>query len=529
MSESISSSGSGDVDAPSQETLQAGDQLGGYQLLCPVARGGMGQIWAARRTGRLGTLVAVKTALVETGDKLEELFFDEARVAVSIDHPNVCRTFELGEDHGLLFLAMEWIEGASLWQLFKALPKPRRLESHLAAYAVACACSGLHAAHELRDDDGATLNVVHRDATPHNILISRNGDVKVVDFGVVKSRNQLHATVTGEFKGKINYLAPEQILSKDVDRRTDVFALGCVLYVLTTGERPFQSDNAGGTMLHIVNGTYTLPSVLVPSYPPELESIIVRALARDPDRRFPSADALRLALESFLATSGAPPVGRDDLASLLQTHLGDMLKRRQEQIRAAQRRLAVAGSVAPVSDGVSELPGTVGTGNASCSESLGTAAPVALPRPQPARRFALYAAIATLLAASPFAALRVERSSAPSAPAAAMDTPIIPSVTPAPSPTPLPLASAPDAGPGSELATSDVRAAQDTLVADTPTQGPPVRARPWHRSRQAPDSSPSTEKDSASAASPAVRSDPFAQPMPPRKRRTIDESDPFRE
>jgi eukaryotic-like serine/threonine-protein kinase len=490
----------------------------------------MGQIWAARRTGRLGTLVAVKTALVETGDKLEELFFDEARVAVSIDHPNVCRTFELGEDHGLLFLAMEWIEGASLWELFKALPTPRRLESHIAAYAVACACSGLHAAHELRDDDGTPLNVVHRDATPHNILISRNGDVKVVDFGVVKSRNQLHATVTGEFKGKINYLAPEQILSKDVDRRTDVFALGCVLYVLTTGERPFQSDNAGGTMLHIVNGTYSLPSVLVPSYPPELESIIVRALARDPDRRFPSADALRLALESFLVTSGAPPVGRDDLASLLQTHLGDMLKRRQEQIRAAQRRLVVAGgSVAPVSDGLSELPGPVGTANASCSESLGTAAPVALSRPRPARRFALYAAIATLLAASPFAALRVERPSAAPAPAAALQTPIIPSVTPARSPAPSPLASAPDAGPGSELTTSDVRAAQDAVVAEAPTQRPPVRARQWRRSREAHDSSPSTEKVSASAATPTVRSDPFTQPMPPRKRRTIDESDPFRE
>ena len=326
----------------SPDRLRPGDVLGTYRLLCPVARGGMGQIWAARRTGRLGLpkLVAIKTALPlpeQRPEFLEKLFFDEARVAASIDHPNVCRIYELGEAGSVLYLAMEWIDGASLFHLVSALDPPRRLDYRMAAYIVGQACAGLHAAHELRDDDGVLLGVVHRDATPQNLLISTAGDVKVVDFGVVKARDQAHqATVTGELKGKVSYLAPEQLRSKQVDRRADVFALGCVLYLITTGRRPFAAPSTGETLLNIVEDHYELPSAIVPDYPAELEAIVVRALAHHPDDRFSTADDMREALAAF-SNQGAAPPGRDELAALLLHHLGDSIEQRRAELRAAQK------------------------------------------------------------------------------------------------------------------------------------------------------------------------------------------------
>jgi serine/threonine-protein kinase len=321
--------------------LQPGAVLGSYQLLCAIARGGMGQVWAARRIGRLGVsqLVAIKTALPQTEmqrDVVEELFFDEARVAASIDHPNVCRVYELGDEQGVMFLAMEWIYGGSLINLMAALPSGR-LDCRLAAYIVAQACSGLHAAHELVDEEGVPLDVVHRDATPQNILVSATGEVKVVDFGVVKSRDQVHqATVAGEVKGKISYVAPEQLRSGIVDRRTDVFALGAVLYYLTTGARAFTADSAGATMIRILEGEYTIPSRVITDFPAALEVIISRALANDRDERYSSAEEMQNALETFIAETGQP-LGRNELASVVMEYLGPTIEQRRADIRNAQK------------------------------------------------------------------------------------------------------------------------------------------------------------------------------------------------
>jgi serine/threonine-protein kinase len=326
------------------ELLQPGDALGRYQLLCPIARGGMGQVWAARQSGRLGLpkLVAIKTAIpLESSSyrQVQEYLFDEAQVAASVDHPNVCKILELGHERGVLFIAMEWLNGAPLSTLVSKLPQ-RRLDYRMAAYLVAQACSGLHSAHELTDDDGVHLEVVHRDATPHNFLITSAGELKVMDFGIVKSKNQQHqATQTGELKGKISYLAPEQIRGHQIDRRADIFALGCVLYAITVGKGAFNPDSgqdAGRTILRILDGDYSKPSAFFPDYPAELEAIVTRALATTPDQRFQSAEELRQALEAFLG-DGSRSVTREDVAALLQQYCGPSIEQRRAEIRGAQK------------------------------------------------------------------------------------------------------------------------------------------------------------------------------------------------
>lgn len=326
------------------ELLQSGDSLGRYQLLCPIARGGMGQVWAARQTGRLGLpkLVAIKTAIPMASKdyrQVEQFLFDEAYVAASIDHPNVCKILELGQERDVMFIAMEWLNGVPLSSLVSKLPQ-RRVDYRMAAHLVAQACSGLHAAHELTDDDGVNLEVVHRDATPHNFMITTLGELKVMDFGIVKAKNQQHqATETGELKGKISYLTPEQLRGGDVDRRTDVFTLGCVLYVITVGKVAFSPEvdqDVGRTVLRIINGEYVKPSAVLPDYPAELEAIVAKALETAPCDRFQTAEEMRLALEAFLG-DGSRSVSREDVAALLNQYCGSIVEQRRWEIRSAQK------------------------------------------------------------------------------------------------------------------------------------------------------------------------------------------------
>lgn len=325
--------------------LLPGDFVGHYQLLCPVARGGMGQIWAARRSQRFGPskLVAIKTALPQSSPPpplLARLFWEEARVATAIDHPNVCRVHELVQSRGRLFLVMEWIDGASLSTLLAALGAPRRLEFRLAAWIVAQACAGLHAAHELRDAERGLMGVVHGDATPHNILISAAGEVKVVDFGIVESRAPACPdAVTRELRGKAAYLAPEQVLARNVDRRADIFTLGSVLYYATVGRRPFAGDSTREILHHIAGGVYQRPSVSVPDYPQALESIVVRALDPEPSDRFPTAEAMRRSLDALVLGGGSCGLCQE-LGQLLDQRLGPAMERRRGRIRALEKVLA---------------------------------------------------------------------------------------------------------------------------------------------------------------------------------------------
>lgn len=316
-----------------------GDTLGQYQLLAQVGSGGMGRVWAARQVGALQRLVAIKTALTEGAQtaEFERVFLDEARIASLIHHPHVCGVYELGEENAVLFLVMEWSDGGTLLEVLKRQPSGV-LQPSMAAAIVAKVCAGLHAAHELEDECGEPLNVVHRDVTPQNILLSSQGHVRLADFGVAKAQGQIHRpTETGEVKGKLNYMAPEQLTSKLVDRRVDIFALGCVLYECTAGRRPFQGDGALSTLYQILEQEVESPAALVANYPPELARIALKALSKQPSERYQTAEEMQKDLEAWLITQDAQ-ITENQISRLVMDALGDSIRARNELIDLAIER-----------------------------------------------------------------------------------------------------------------------------------------------------------------------------------------------
>jgi serine/threonine-protein kinase len=322
--------------------LSAGDALGPYELIAPIGEGGMARVWAARIRGK-PDIVALKLLLPELAENLEfrKMFFDEASIASRVRHPNVCSTFELGEQAGTLYLAMEWLDGPSLMRVLRPgredVTECERvpIRPRIAARIVADACAGLHAAHELVGDDGRPLGVVHRDVSPHNLLMTCAGDVKITDFGVAKALGKSHMTMAGQLKGKLAYMAPEQLVGGTIDRRCDVFALGCLLYEITTGQRPFQGDHDPQVMASIMLGRYEPPSALMAEYPHALSIIVMRALSHEPENRFVSADEMGQALETYLRTSG-PPVGPDQIAALVRERCGLELEARAVAMRSGK-------------------------------------------------------------------------------------------------------------------------------------------------------------------------------------------------
>jgi len=324
---------SGD-DAP----LAPGDLIGRYQLTSLLASGGMGQVWTARPVGSgFARTVALKLVRSEmSGDEnYARMFIDEATVASSIHHPNVCETYELGRHGDRLYMAMEWVAGDSLAGLLRQGEALVALDLRVAGRIIADACAGLHAAHETVGPDGTLLGVVHRDVSPPNILISAQGQSKVSDFGIAKARHQLHErTKTGEVKGKFAYIPPEQISGSAVDRRADVYAMGCVLYVATLGSRPF--GNGADALRKILLNEYKRPRMLRPDYPETLEAIIVKALAASPDERFQTAEELQMALEEWLVASGRL-VTATDVAKCVKERLNPEVRARNEALLSQNR------------------------------------------------------------------------------------------------------------------------------------------------------------------------------------------------
>jgi eukaryotic-like serine/threonine-protein kinase len=301
---------------PALLNLAAGDVLGRYELLLPVAQGGMATVWAARMKGTRGfsKIVAIKTMLpaLSSDPRFEKMFLSEAELASRIKHPNVCEILDLGEQDGVLYLVMEWIDGESLVTLLGDCERSGlRVPFAAAAQIGADAARGLHAAHELKDEGGELAGVVHRDVSPHNILVTYDGLVKIVDFGVAKAvaRSDHQATSAGHLKGKVHFMAPEQAYCDEVDRRTDVFALGIVLYQLTTGHHPFRADNELATLARITSPEpVPSPSMHVADYPPELAAVLQKALAKQPDQRFASMRDLADALEAVATKLGSPGI-----------------------------------------------------------------------------------------------------------------------------------------------------------------------------------------------------------------------------
>jgi serine/threonine-protein kinase len=279
-------------------------RIGRYEVISHLATGGMAQIYLARQTG-LGSFerhVVLKTILRERAQdqRFVTMFLDEAKLAATLNHQNVAQVYEVDQADGAYFMAMEYVHGENTRAILETtIRRGWTIPLELAVMIISGAAAGLHHAHERRGKNGQPLNIVHRDVSPANIMVGYDGSVKVLDFGIAKAEERATQTIGGTIKGKYGYMSPEQCKGKTIDRRSDIFALGIVLYELTTLRRAFKGKDDFETMKRIVAGDLVLPSTVVPGFPRELEAIILTALANDPGARFQSAQELIEALDAF--------------------------------------------------------------------------------------------------------------------------------------------------------------------------------------------------------------------------------------
>jgi serine/threonine-protein kinase len=313
--------------------------LGRYRVVDEIGVGGMASVHLARFDGPGGfqKWVAIKRIhphLVED-DQFVDMFLDEARIAARINHANVATVFDLGKDENTYWICMEYLHGEPLREIMRRIEETNgRIPFHIAARICADAAEGLHAAHELRGRNGQLLNLVHRDVTPHNLFVTYEGYTKVVDFGIAKVVDRLASTRAGTLKGKLAYMSPEQVRGQEVDRRTDLFALGVVLWELTTNRRLFRMDTDLDTLEKVQACVVPLPSTMATGYPTELEVVVMKALAQRREDRYQSARELSRALQRFLMTQGTL-VGPEDVGDYVKELFRDRVGSRERYLEWA--------------------------------------------------------------------------------------------------------------------------------------------------------------------------------------------------
>ena len=285
------------------------ERFGKYTLLQRLAVGGTAEISLARYDGIGGfeKLVALKRLLPNLCEDRQQVaqFLNEARIGAVLAHPNVVQFYEVGEAMGRYFIAMEYVHGTDLERVLRQLvAEKRRLPLEIALRIVSEVCSGLHYAHERADASGKPLGIVHRDISPANVLVSFDGAVKLIDFGVAKLLDTESLGRSGVFRGKFAYMSPEQCAGEPLDARSDIFSVGIVLYEATLGQRPFIGEDQFQILRQITEGMATPPRAVDPSYPTELEAVVLRALAQRREERYPSAREMQADLEQFGAWRG---------------------------------------------------------------------------------------------------------------------------------------------------------------------------------------------------------------------------------
>ena len=316
------------------------DRIGKYDVLAYLATGGMAEIFLGRAPS--GRPVVIKRILPHLARQsgFVTMFIDEARFGSLIRHPNVVEVHELDQVGSDLFMVMEFLEGENTSGLLRRLVhRDERLAYGLAAHVVAEACRGLHAAHQLRDEAGRPLGLVHRDVSPQNVFITYDGDVKVLDFGIATAAYRLSHTATGQLKGKFSYMAPEQCRGEALDARADVFALGVVLFELSMQRRLFARSNELLVLKAVCEEPIPRPSRERPDYPAFLEDICLRALARDRDARYASAQQLH----DDLVTARQLLLGTADPRALLAGEMARLFADRRERKRATLQHVRDGG------------------------------------------------------------------------------------------------------------------------------------------------------------------------------------------
>lgn len=321
--------------------------VGRYEVIHRLGHGGMATVYVGRARGTAGfeRLVAVKVIHPHLAREPEfvEMFLDEARIAAKIHDANVVEIIDLGEDDDLFFMVMEYVEGETLSSLLRQSKKnDEPLPLSVALQIVSDTCRGLAAAHDLEDRDGTPLELVHRDVSPHNLLVSMNGRVKVVDFGIMKAAGKRSNTLTGQLRGKVAYMSPEQARSLPVDRRTDVFALGAVLWEMVVGARLFSGETESEVLAQVLQFDGAPLEELPSGVPDDLVAILERALARRADERYATAKDMLDDVRVLMRQLRGDDEPRELLAAAMERHFAARI----EYVRATIRGHATGDGVA---------------------------------------------------------------------------------------------------------------------------------------------------------------------------------------
>jgi serine/threonine-protein kinase len=296
------------ASSTSTAELLPGLRLGHYTVCGLLARGGMAEIYLARDADRGGRLVVIKRVLPHLPDAQNPvgMFADEAALSARLHHPNIAEVLEVLDVGGQLFIVLEHLRGADALDILQMADKRgTHVPLDVAVQMVIAVCAGLHHAHELRGPKGDPMHVIHRDVSPPNVFVTFDGTTKLLDFGLAKSAYRATETLGGMAKGKLTYMSPEQVMSRALDRRSDIYSLGIVLYELTTGTKLYDASRGElATVQQIIDGPVPSPCATNPAYPAALEAVVQKALAKRPDDRFPTAFALARALEAAAVESG---------------------------------------------------------------------------------------------------------------------------------------------------------------------------------------------------------------------------------
>jgi len=324
---------------PTVSGNERGSASNHYDLLARLAAGGMAEIFLARANSLEGfeRYVVLKRIRPERGDDARwvAMFLDEARLAAQLQHPNIAQVFDLGRIGDDFFYTMEYVHGEDVLDILaRTVEVKQPMPVQVALAIIAGAAQGLAHAHERCASDGRSLGIVHRDISPSNLMVSYEGTVKVVDFGVAKARFRTTETQAGTIMGKVAYLSPEQCTTGAIDHRSDIFSLGIVLYEMLTGTRLFKRENDYETLRAVANDHPIAPSAVVPNLPHGLDDIVMRALAKDPFQRWPTAHAMLDALEHVVEGAGISIT-----ANVLRRYMRDMYGVREEPWRELERAM----------------------------------------------------------------------------------------------------------------------------------------------------------------------------------------------
>jgi serine/threonine protein kinase len=322
--------------------------FGKYNLFASLGRGGMADVFLSVARGPMGfnKLAVIKRLRAALADdpQFREMFLDEARLAARLNHPNVVHTYEVGDQDGVYFIAMEYLEGQPLNKVIREAVKRNEIfDQCFCARVISDALAGLNHAHELADYDGRPLNIIHRDISPHNIFVTYGGQVKVVDFGIAKAALSSTETEVGVLKGKVAYMSPEQAMAGPIDQRADIFAMGIVLWELLTRQRLMTGDSAASTLNRLLNAPIPSVSTLREDVDPELDAIVGRALEKDPQYRFQTAQEMRDALDTFIRATG-DKFRQDEVGRRMTTMFAKVREEVQRQIQAHMATLSTAAN-----------------------------------------------------------------------------------------------------------------------------------------------------------------------------------------